>query len=38
MTALQQTIEAAFEDRAQLTPQDAPAAVRRAVQDALALL
>jgi len=38
MTALQQTIEAAFEDRAQLTPQDAPAAVRRAVQDALVLL
>jgi 2,3,4,5-tetrahydropyridine-2-carboxylate N-succinyltransferase len=38
MTALQQTIEAAFEDRSQLTPQDAPAEIRRAVQDALALL
>jgi 2,3,4,5-tetrahydropyridine-2-carboxylate N-succinyltransferase len=38
MTALQQTIEAAFEDRARLTPQDTPTAVRRAVQDALALL
>jgi 2,3,4,5-tetrahydropyridine-2-carboxylate N-succinyltransferase len=38
MTALQQTIEAAFEDRAQLTPQDAPAEIRRAVQEALALL
>jgi 2,3,4,5-tetrahydropyridine-2-carboxylate N-succinyltransferase len=38
MTALQQTIEAAFEDRAQLTPQDAPTEIRRAVQEALALL
>ena len=38
MSALQQTIEAAFEDRAQLTPQDAPAEIRRAVQDTLALL
>lgn len=38
MTALQQTIEAAFEDRAQFTPQDAPAEIRGAVQEALALL
>jgi 2,3,4,5-tetrahydropyridine-2-carboxylate N-succinyltransferase len=38
MTPLQQTIEAAFEDRAQLTPENAPAEIRHAAQEALALL
>lgn len=38
MTSLQDTIEAAFEDRANISPQQAPESVRRAVQNALDLL
>ena len=38
MTELKAIIEAAFEDRASITPSAAPAEVKQAVSDAIALL